>query len=90
MFGHVCCRDIVHVFVCVQRRLRNDLACVLSERPCLMPVFSEIISVDQRAPRFSSAGQEAPAAAQPPWRPGAFPAVGAAFCPQSPLLVKGR
>ena len=24
----------------------NDLACVLFERPCLMPVFSEIISVE--------------------------------------------
>ena len=28
MFGHFCCRDIVHVFVCVQRRLRNEWSCL--------------------------------------------------------------
>ena len=50
MFGHFCFRDIVYVFVYVQTQLRNDLACVLSERPCLMLVFFEIIYVEPDGP----------------------------------------
>ena len=50
MFGHFCFRDIVYVFVYVQTQLRNDLACVLSERPCLMLVFFEIIYVEPDDP----------------------------------------
>ena len=34
------------MFLSVFRDDYGDLACVLSERPCLMPVFSEIISVE--------------------------------------------
>lgn len=45
MFGHFCFREIVYVSVYVRTQLRNDLACVLSERPCLMLVFFEIIYV---------------------------------------------